>query len=152
MPLYKIHLQVYKVERGIKEYKIIATHLSVVHGPGDGSEIAKGDLDRRVPKEQGPVGRGAGALLQQAGADRPGWLGPWQQEQEQEEERDGGQVGGHRGQPMGPQMAGRITLPEKVASLTELHCVQLVQLMLNMKQQQTNRVLDILNVGWPPTM
>ena len=103
----------------IKEYKIIATHLPVVHRPCDGSEISKGDLDRRVP-QLGPVGGGAGALLQQAGADRPGWLGPWQEE-EQEQEQDGGQVGGHRGQPMGPLMARRITLlPEKVASLTAL--------------------------------
>ena len=94
------------------------THLSVVHRPGDSSEIAKGDLDRRVPPELGPIGGGTGALLQQAGADRPGWLGPWQEE---EEEQDGGQVGDHRGQPMGPLMAGRITLdPEKMASLTAL--------------------------------
>ena len=95
----------------------IKTHLAVVHRPGDGSEVAKGDLDRGVP-QLGPVGGGAGALLQQTGADRPGWLGPWQ-EQEEEQEQDGGQVGGHRGQPMGPQMVRRITLlPEKVASLT----------------------------------
>ena len=80
------------------DHKSIDTHLTVVHGPGDCSEIAKGDPDRRVRPKLGPVERGAGALLQQAGAHRPGWLGPWQKQQEQQ---DGGQVGGHRGQPMG---------------------------------------------------
>ena len=93
----------YTKETAIKEYKSIDTHLPVVHRPGDSSEIAKGDFDR-VP-QLGPVGGGTGALLQQAGADRPGWLGPWQEEEE-EQEQDGGQVGGHRGQPMGPLMAG----------------------------------------------
>ena len=58
--------------------------------------------------------------LQQEGAHRPGWLGPWHHQQE-EEEQGRGQVGGHRGQvePMGPLIDRRITPPpEKVESLT----------------------------------
>ena len=42
-------------------------HLAIVHGPGDGSEIPKGDFDRRFAV-QGPVCGGARAVLQQKGA------------------------------------------------------------------------------------
>ena len=37
------------------------THLSVVHGAGDCSEVTKGDFDSRL--SMGPIGRRAGAIL-----------------------------------------------------------------------------------------
>ena len=50
------------------DYETTLTHLSVVHGAGDCSEIAKGDFDSRL--SMGPIGRRAGAILgNREGAD-----------------------------------------------------------------------------------